>query len=62
MIFVTVGSQKFPFDRLVRKVDQMVREGLIHEEVFIQTGATRPASMFPHAPIRRSADRDTSRS
>ena len=38
MIFVTVGSQKFPFDRLVRKVDQMVREGLIHEEVFIQTG------------------------
>ena len=48
MIFVTVGSQKFPFDRLVRKVDQMVREGLIHEEVFIQTGASQYVPACPH--------------
>ena len=48
MIFVTVGSQKFPFDRLIRKVDQMLREGLIQEEVFIQTGASRCVPSCPH--------------
>ena len=40
MIFVTVGSQKFPFNRLLKKVDQMVQEGAITEEVLIQTGAS----------------------
>ena len=40
MIFVTVGSQKFPFDRLIKKVDQMIRENLIEEEVIIQTGTS----------------------
>lgn len=39
MIFVTVGSQKFSFDRLIKKVDQMIREHLISEKVFMQTGA-----------------------
>ncbi len=39
MIFVTVGSQKFPFDRLIKKVDQMAGEKAVTEEVFIQTGA-----------------------
>lgn len=38
MIFVTVGTQKFPFDRLLRKVDQLVKERVITEEVFIQAG------------------------
>lgn len=41
MIFVTVGSQKFPFDRLLQKVDQLVRDRVIQEEVFIQTGSSR---------------------
>ena len=36
MIFVTVGSQKFQFNRLIKKVDQMVREGVIPGEVFMQ--------------------------
>lgn len=40
MIFVTVGSQKFPFNRLIKKVDQLVREGGILEEVCIQTGTS----------------------
>ena len=40
MIFVTVGSQKFPFNRLIKKVDQMVQESTITEEVLIQTGAS----------------------
>lgn len=38
MIFVTVGTHEQPFDRLVRKVDELVKSGAIREEVFIQTG------------------------
>lgn len=48
MIFVTVGSQKFPFDRLIRKADQMVRTGTIKEEVFIQTGTSQYIPLCPH--------------
>ena len=40
MIFVTVGSQKFPFNRLLKKVDRMVRDHTITEEVCIQTGSS----------------------
>ncbi|MDE6893008.1 MAG: beta(1,3)galactosyltransferase EpsH [Lachnospiraceae bacterium] len=40
MIFVTVGSQKFQFNRLLEKTDQMVKDGIITEEVFMQTGAS----------------------
>ena len=39
MLFVTVGSQKFQFDRLLRAVDECIAGGLIWEEVFAQTGA-----------------------
>lgn len=38
MIFVTVGSQKFSFDRLLTKVDQMAGEHILTEEVYMQTG------------------------
>ena len=48
MIFVTVGSQKFPFDRLIRKVDQLVREGRIEDAVFLQTGTSRCRPICPH--------------
>ena len=40
MIFVTLGSQKFQFNRLLRKIDDLVEEGVITEEVFAQTGAS----------------------
>ena len=46
MIFVTVGSQKFPFDRLIKKVDEMIRENLIEEEVIIQTGTSTTANFL----------------
>lgn len=39
MIFLTVGTQ-FPFDRLVRAVDEALDQGLIDEEVFAQIGET----------------------
>ena len=39
MIFLTVGTQ-FPFDRLVKAVDDVLDDGLIDEEVFAQIGET----------------------
>lgn len=38
MIFVTVGSQKFQFNRLLKAVDELCAERQIEEEVFAQTG------------------------
>lgn len=38
MIFVTVGSQKFQFNRLLIEIDKLIEEGKIEEEVFAQTG------------------------
>ena len=38
MIFVTVGSQKFQFNRLLRAVDDLVGDGSIEDRVFVQTG------------------------
>lgn len=38
MIFVTVGSQKFQFNRLLKEVDRLVEENKITEEVFAQIG------------------------
>lgn len=40
MVFVTVGSQKFPFDRLLCKVDELIQGGVIREEVIAQTGTS----------------------
>lgn len=36
MIFITVGSQKFPFDRLIRAADRIARKG--QEAFFAQIG------------------------
>lgn len=38
MIFVTVGTHEQPFDRLIRKMDELKRDGVIQEDVIIQTG------------------------
>lgn len=38
MIFVTVGTHEQPFDRLIKKIDLLVKCGEIKEEVVIQTG------------------------
>lgn len=38
MIFVTVGTHEQPFNRLVKIVDELKRDGIITEEVIIQTG------------------------
>ena len=40
MIFVIVGSQKFPFDRLIREMDRLKAANVITEQVFAQIGAS----------------------
>ena len=38
MIFITLGSQKFQFNRLLQSVDELIDKGVIKEEVFAQIG------------------------
>ena len=38
MIFVTLGSQKFQFDRLLKEIDRLCECGIIKEKVYAQTG------------------------
>lgn len=38
MIFVTVGTHEQPFNRLIKKVDELKRDGVIREDVIMQTG------------------------
>lgn len=38
MIFVTVGTHEQPFNRLIKKVDDLVADGSIKDEVIMQTG------------------------
>ena len=41
MIFVTVGSRNYPFDRLFKKLDELCAEGVIKDEIFAQIGTTK---------------------
>lgn len=38
MIFVTVGTHEQPFNRLVQEIDNLKRDGIITEDVIMQTG------------------------
>lgn len=38
MIFVTVGTHEQPFNRLIQKVDELKKDGIIQDDVIIQTG------------------------
>lgn len=48
MIFVTVGSQKFQFNRLLKEIDNLIQEGKIQEEVLHKIGASdyKPKNYF----------------
>lgn len=41
MIFLTLGTQKHPFDRLLTYIDHMISEEVIVEEVFAQIGNSK---------------------
>lgn len=40
MVFVTLGSQKFQFNRLLKKIDELCDQGIVQEEVFAQIGTS----------------------
>lgn len=40
MIFVTVGSRKYPFDRLFKKLDELYEDGTLSELMFAQIGTS----------------------
>lgn len=40
MIFVTVGSRNYPFDRLFEKLDGLYDEGILKEPMFAQIGTS----------------------
>ena len=40
MIFVTVGSRNYPFDRLFKKLDELYDKGMIKDKMFAQIGTS----------------------
>lgn len=40
MTFITLGSQKFQFNRLLEEVDKLVEANIINEKVVAQIGAS----------------------
>ena len=40
MIFVTVGSQKFQFNRLLKKIDELIENKIINDKVYAQIGVS----------------------
>ncbi len=40
MIFVTVGSRNYQFDRLFKKLDELYEDGTLSEEMFAQIGTS----------------------
>ena len=40
MIFITLGSQKFQFNRILIAVDELVKAGVIQEQVYAQRGSS----------------------
>ncbi|MFR2776298.1 MAG: glycosyltransferase [Anaerostipes sp.] len=46
MIFVTVGTHEQPFNRLLEYIDNMKRDGVITEDVIMQTGFSTYEPMY----------------
>lgn len=40
MIFVTVGSRNYPFNRLFEKLDELYEKGILTEKMFAQIGTS----------------------
>lgn len=64
MIFVTVGTHEQQFNRLVQRIDEMKRDGVLgEEEVFIQTGFStyepkycKWSKLIPHKELSQYMD------
>jgi len=60
MIFLTVGTEKFPFNRLIKALDDAVLQGRVKDKVFAQTGSSGylPTS-FPYIKFMSFNDMKT---
>ena len=61
MIFVTVGTHEQQFNRLIQKVDELKRDGVIEDEVVIQTGFStyepkycKCEKIFPYSEMEKN--------
>lgn len=41
MIFVCTGTQVYQFDRLLKKIDELVKNKVINEDIFAQIGSSK---------------------
>lgn len=51
MIFVTVGTTKFPFERLFKNIDQVMVDLGKQEHLIIQKGASRYYFRYPRSKV-----------
>ncbi|AMC08081.1 PssE/Cps14G family polysaccharide biosynthesis glycosyltransferase [Turicibacter sp. H121] len=57
MIFITLGSQKFQFNRLLEAVDKLIEEGFIKEKVYAQIGySTYIPKNYSYSPFLNRED------
>lgn len=56
MIFITLGSQKFQFNRLLQAIDELIEKGLIDDDVFAQIGYSDYQPKYFH--FKKFLDRD----
>lgn len=56
MIFITLGSQKFQFNRILKEVDKLIDEGVIQDSVFAQIGNSDYEPV--NYPFKRFLSRD----
>ena len=61
MIFVTVGTHEQPFNRLVKAIDELKENGIVTEDVVIQTGFStyeprfcRWSKLFPYQEMAKN--------
>ncbi len=63
LILVTVGTQKFPYERLIKTIDNLVKEHKIQEKVFMQIGTSQFTPKYcdyeryvPHEELNKKLD------
>lgn len=56
MIFITLGSQKFQFDRLLKEIDTLVANDMLRDKLFAQTGYSEYKPQ--HYPWKSFLNRD----
>ena len=61
MIFVTLGTHEQPFNRLVKAIDELKENGIVTEDVVIQTGFStyeprfcRWSKLFPYQEMAKN--------